>query len=317
MFPLRPIGWAVALDELVEPADLWHGMWAASLPALDRLKRRHGGRTVYDSRDVYAHARGLETMAPLGRSLLARLERHWARRVDAVLTVNDAYASILAEQFGVPSPTIVRNTPARYVRPTPTPDRIRDRLGLPASTAIVLYQGGLMTERGIEQGMEAILSVDDAVLVLMGFGSQQDAIVRLARSPRYAERVRVVDPVPPAQLLDWTASADVMLMAIQPTSLNHRYTTPNKLWEAIAAGVPVVASDLPGMASVVRETGCGELVDPTDPAAIARGIRKILDLPPIERARLLERCRAAGARYSWAQEAATLFELYRRLLDGA
>ncbi len=174
-----------------------------------------------------------------------------------------------------------------------------------------------MSERGIEQGMDAILAVDDAVLVLMGFGSQQDAIVRLARSARYAERVRVVDPVPPAELLDWTASADVMLMAIQPTSLNHRYTTPNKLWEAIAAGVPVVASDLPGMASVVRETGCGVLVDPTDPAAIARGIRTILDLPPVERERLLERCRAAGARYSWEHEATTLFGLYGRLLDGA
>jgi glycogen(starch) synthase len=317
MFPIRPIGWAIALEEVAEPADLWHGMWAASLPALDRLRHRHGGRTIYDSRDVYVHARGIATMHPVARSLLGRLERRWARRADTVITVNDAYARILADQFGIPTPPVVRNTPARYLRPTPAPDLLRERLGLPASIAVVLYQGGLMTERGIEQGMEAILAVPVASLVLMGFGSQQDALLRLARSPRYAERVRVVEPAPPTELLDWTASSDVMLMAIQPTTLNHRYTTPNKLWEAIAAGVPVVASDLPGMAAVVRETGCGVLVDPTDPNDIARGIRAILELSGKERGALLARCRAAGARYCWENESAVLLDLYRRLLDAA
>jgi glycosyltransferase involved in cell wall biosynthesis len=108
-----------------------------------------------------------------------------------------------------------------------------------------------------------------------------------------------------------------MLMAIQPTSLNHRYTTPNKLWEAIAAGVPVVASDLPGMAGIVRETGCGVLVDPTDPDDIARGIRAILDLGPDDRDELRRRCLAAGAVYDWDSQAAVLFDLYGRLLGGS
>ena len=170
-----------------------------------------------------------------------------------------------------------------------------------------------MSDRGIEQGMDAILSVPDATLVLMGYGSQADAIRHLAASSKYADRVRFVEPVAPAELLDWTASSDVMLMAIQPSSLNHRYTTPNKLWEAIAAGVPVVASDLPGMASIVRETGCGVLVDPTDPADIARGINAILDLPPAERASLRDRCRTAGETYAWEHEVAVLLALYGRL----
>ena len=314
LFPIRPVAWAIALDDVVQPADLWHGMWATSLPALSRFRRQHGGRTVYDSRDLYIDARSLSGMAAPWKWLLGGIERRWARGCDAILTVNDGYAKVLARRLGIPTPPVVRNTPARYVRPTPPPDLLRERLGLAATVPIVLYQGGLMSERGIEQGMEAILDVPDAVLVLMGFGSGSDEILRLARAPRYSGRVRAVEPAPPAELLDWTASSDVMLMAIQPTTLNHRYTTPNKLWEAIAAGVPVVASDLPGMAPIVRETGCGELVDPTDPTDIARGIRAILELPQNERAALRERCLAAAAIYSWERQTETLFDLYGRLL---
>jgi len=256
-------------------------------------------------------------MATPWRWLIGGLERRWARRCDAVLTVNDGYAAILASRFGIPTPAIVRNTPRRYDPPTPPPNLVRERLALPATTPVVLYQGGLMSERGIEQGMEAILHVPRAVLVLMGFGSGSEDIVRLARTERYAGRVATIDPVPPAALLDWTASSDVMLMAIQPTTLNHRYSTPNKLWEAIAAGVPVVASDLPGMAPIVLETGCGELVDPTDPADIARGIRAILDMGAIERASLRARCLAAGEAYCWERQTDTLFDLYRGLAEPA
>ena len=76
-------------------------------------------------------------------------------------------------------------------------------------------------------------------------------------------------PVPPNELLGWSASSDVMVMLYQPHTENHQYVTPQKLWEAMAAGVPVVASDLPGMASVVQPAGCGVLCDPT----VTRGHR--------------------------------------------
>ena len=247
IFPLRPLGWAVALDEIGEPADIWHGMWAGSLPALDRLRAKHGGRTIYDSRDVYMRARDYERMGVL-KAPFAWLERRWARKVDAVLTVNDAYSTLLARQFGIDQPQVVRNTPNRYTISSPPPDLIREALGLRPETRVVLYQGGLLSDRGIEQGIEAIGSVPEAVLTIMGFGSAETNLRALAASVPHQDRVRFLPPVPPDRLLDWTASADVMLMAIQPTSVNHRFTTPQKLWEAIAVGVPVVASDLPGMA---------------------------------------------------------------------
>ena len=314
LFPFRPIGWARAIELTAEPADVWHGMWAGSLPGLAALRRRFGGRTIYDSRDVYMRSRGFETMAPSLRRVLAWLERRWARSCDAVITVNDAYAAVLAKQFDIASPPIVRNTPPRFTVPEPRPNKLRDLLGLLPSQRIVLYQGALMTERGVEQGMDAILSVPDAVLVLMGYGGIREKLIDIASTAPYLGKVQIIDPVPPAELLTWTASADVMLMAIQPTTLNHWHTTPNKLWEAIAAGVPVVASDLAGMGEVVREIGCGVLVDGTDPAAIAAGIRQILDASPEEWLAMSIRAQEAAAlKYNWEAQVDTLLDLYAQL----
>jgi glycosyltransferase involved in cell wall biosynthesis len=314
MFAIRPYGWAVALEDVVEPADLWHGMWAGSLPALARFRSRHGGRTIYDSRDIYLHARSFDRSPRLLRAAFRWLERRWANRVDAVITVNDAYAAILARTLGRQIAAVVRNCPPRYEPPRPPPDLIRERLGLPASTAIVLHQGNLQTDRGIEEGMSAILEVTGAALVILGFGALHDDLAEATSRDPWRDRVFLIDAVPPSQLLDWTASADVLLMAIQPTSLNHRYTTPNKLWEALAAGVPIVASDLPGMAEIVRETGAGVLCDPTSPAAIAAAIREVLSKSPAERGDLRRRALAAAHdRYNWEVQAGALLDLYRTL----
>jgi len=315
VFPMRPIAWAVALEDAVEPADLWHGMWAGSLPALGRLRRRHGGRTIYDSRDIYLHSREFDKMDPVRRTLLQRIERRWARAADAVITVNDAYADILARTLGVARPAVVMNCPARWIRPDPAPDRIRAALGLDATTAVALYQGNLITERGIEQAMDAILEVPGAALALLGYGSLRETLTLRAERPPYAGRVFVLPPVPPSELLEWTASSDVMVMAIQPTTLNHRFTTPQKLFEALAAGVPVVASDLPGMADIVEATRTGVVCDPTSPASIAAAIRAVLQQPAADLAAMRERARrAADETYNWDRQATALFEVYARLL---
>ena len=313
MFPLRPVGWAEALDEVVEPADVWHGMWAGSLAALGRARARHGGRTIYDSRDVYLLSRDFYRLERPFRTILARFERRWAQAADRVLTVNEPYAEILARELRVPRPSIVMNCPERWTPREPPPDRVRRALRLPPETRVVLYQGQLIPERGIEQAMDAIVMVPDAVLVLLGYGAEERYRTRAAAAP-YAGRVFVLPAVPPSDLLEWTASSDVVVMAIQPTTVNHRYTTPQKLFEAIAAGVPVVASDLPGMAGIVRAAGAGELCDPTSPSSIASAIRAVVDRPAVERAAGRARIlRAAHDRYNWETEAAGLFDLYREL----
>ena len=294
-------------------ADMYHGMAYLGIPIALDLAKRHGASAVYDARDIYMDARNLARMRGPARWLIARGERGWARRSGRVITVNQAYADVMATRWGV-EPLVVMNCSYRFDPPDPPERRFHQALDLPADRRVVLYHGGLFPDRGVEELLAAIPSVPNATLVLMGYGVLEPQFRARALEPGLVDRVRLLPAVPPDELLSWVAGADVVGMPIQPSTLNHRLTTPNKLFEAMAAGVPVVASDLPGMATIVRETGCGLLVDPTDPAAIAGAIRTILDAPAEERAALRRACLEAAHRtYNWESQVTGLLDAYSRL----
>jgi glycosyltransferase involved in cell wall biosynthesis len=279
--------------------------------ALD-LAHVHKAVAIYDARDIYLDARNLARMKGPARWLIAHGERGWARRSGRVVTVNKGYAAVMASRWGV-EPLVVMNCSYRFSPPEPRERRFHDALDLPADRRVVLYHGGLFPNRGIEQLMDAIKGIDNATLVLMGYGVLESELRERATSVDLLERVRFLPAVAPDDLHPWIACADVVAMPIQASSLNHRLTTPNKLFEAMATGVPVVASDLPGMAAIVRETGCGVLVDPADRESIAAGIRRILDAPPAERAEFGRRALAAAHEtYNWESQAAILLEEYGR-----
>lgn len=320
-FPIWPMRRSSWFAEQVEPHDIWHGMWAASLPTLLHVRKRHGGRTVYDSRDVFLRARLFASMPRWQRAILSRVEGRWARACDAVVQVSEPYAAMMERDLGLHDVAVVRNCPDRWDPPVPRPDRFRESLGIPADTTIVLYQGLLIADRGIEQAMDAILEVPGAVLVLMGFGNQNGSQADLeayrakaARAP-YAGRVFLAPAVPPQELLTWTASADVSIMLFQPTSENHDQVTPQKLWEAMAAGTPVLASDLSGFRTIVTQTGCGRLVDPTDPVAVARVLREMLALGPEGLRHMGDQgLAAAHETYNWERQFEVLDGVYARIL---
>ena len=106
-------------------------------------------------------------------------------------------------------------------------------------------------------------------------------------------------------------------MPIQASNRSYELATPNKLFEALAAGVPVIASDFAGIRRIVVDDldgPLGELCDPTDPASIGRAIVRLLSLSPEARAGLAERCRrAARERWNWETESAKLVQLYAEL----
>ena len=305
---------AAAIELAPRSPDLIHAMGMLGLPVGIAVRDRLGGKLVYDARDLYAEAGTLARLPTPARYFMGLVERRWARAADRVLTVNDALADLLADRLGGERPLVVMNTSLPHTAEDPRPRHFHERLNLAAGTPIVLYHGGFSPGRGIPELIAAMADVPDAHLVLLGYGRLMGDLQARALRQDMAGRLSILPAVAPAELLDWVASADVVAIPIQGDTLNHRLATPNKLFEALAAGVPVVASDLPGMAPIVRELDAGVLVDPSRPADIAAGIRTLLETPRDEREATRVRIRkAAAAQYAWPGQFDRLLLEYARL----
>jgi len=324
MWRFGNVGWARAAAREAGPADVYHGHDLTGLPAAVLARRMHrpDARLVYDSHELF-----IVSGATVGRPAwavdwLARREQEWAAEVDALVTVSNGYADHLRPLLGIERVVVVHNCPPRPVVDVPHSELIRDAAGIPAGAPIVLYHGGLRAGRGIRELAEAMLEpgLEPAHLVFLGFGPGTAEVRELAAQPRFAGRIHLLDPVPPMDVVRWVASADIAAMAIQATNRSYYLSTPNKMFEAFAAGVPVAASDFPGFRSIVADDPdgpLGELCDPADPSSIGRAIRALIELSPEERADLSARVRkAARERWNWETESARLVELYADLERG-
>jgi glycosyltransferase involved in cell wall biosynthesis len=321
MWRFGTLGWARDAARIAGAADIYHGHDLTGLPAAVLARRRHnpGARLVYDSHELY-----IDSAATVGRpgwavDWLRRREVDWAGEADALVTVSDGYAEHLRPRLGIDRVVVVHNCPPRPTEPAERTNLIRDALGLPAGTRVVLYTGGLRAGRGVEELALAMLEpgLEHAHLAFLGFGPLAADVEALGADPRFGGRIHLLPPVAPTDVVRWVSSADVAGMAIQPTNRSYELSTPNKLFEALAAGVPVAGSDFPGFRSIVADNAegpLGRLFDPTSPASIGAAIRSILDLPPAEYAAMAERARRAAIdRWNWETESARLVELYRDL----
>jgi glycosyltransferase involved in cell wall biosynthesis len=321
LWPHTVRGWWRTLARALAPAELYHACGVLAIaPALAARRRdRRAGRSsvvVFDVIDISLRSNNVLGMPAPVRWLLGRRERSWAEAADAHTTVNEALADEAATRWSLRRrPTVVANYPEVSGRPGgDAPDLIRPATGLPATTRICLFQGRLGPNLGLDEAAEAVLLVPDAALVLIGFGRGWAASVERDRDPRYVGRHFTLPAVHPDELGPWVASADVALCTLPPLSYNQRHATPNKFFEAIAAGTPIVLGpDLPVMEEILRREDLGRVARSMAPADIAAAIVEILDRPAGEREAWRRRMQgAARERYSWPVAAAA----YRRLIDG-
>jgi glycosyltransferase involved in cell wall biosynthesis len=148
-------------------------------------------------------------------------------------------------------------------------------------------------------------------LVLMGYGEGLEAFPRLARELGVSERVHCKDAVPQSELLFWTASADAGIIPYPPEDLNNYYCSPNKLFEFIAARLPMIANDLPFLRDTVAGNDFGVIRKLETPADIAGAIDSMFDASGADRERFRRSLMASGDRFAWPVEKEKLLALYR------
>ncbi len=239
-------------------ASLWHSGLIFDTPEL----------TLYDPKI---------TRWPRLRRLTRTLVRLLAVRCDLYITGSPAYVSILRQLYGSQHFAVIRHMPPQ--RAIPRSNRLTFP-GLPADTRIALYQGYLLPDRGLTMLVHAARFLNDHVaIVIMGqsFGSQADELHTLIETLGVEERIKIVPAVPYRELLDWTASADLGLLLLPPDySLSIHKCLPNKFFEYLMAGRPILSSRLEVIAPLIERYQLGRVLDELTPQQIATAINDLL-----------------------------------------
>lgn len=290
--------------------DVVHANDANTLAPASRL----GVPVVYDSHELWTH-RNVRGPRPVARVVERFSERRHARRAAGVITVSPSIAEWLHRTYRLSAePVLVRNIPSKPLAPpVPADGRLRNLAGLGPADRVIAYGGRITTSRGIEETLSAMVELpSDVHFVLLGYGESEYVrpLGELARRLGVQDRVHFVGRVGPDEVAGALADADVSIVYVRPTCLSYRYSLPNKLFEAIHAGLPIAAADLPDTARIVEDFGVGRVFGSDSPQDLARVVLEVLEQPDDYRAA----SRAAIEHLSWEIESERLVGLYRDVL---
>jgi glycosyltransferase involved in cell wall biosynthesis len=281
---------------------------AMLLPGL-LAARRCGARLIYDSHEL---ATGVPYRRGAWPAVVATAERLGAPRADAVIAVSDGIAAKLNDRYRLRRPpTVIRNVPdLPPPGAAPVPD-LRRELGI-GDAPLVIHQGAVAAGRGCQTLLRALGLLPGTHLLFLGAeGTYAEHLRASAGECDVLTRTHLLGPVRPEELLSLTAQAGVGVSLLEDSCENHRLALPNKLFEYVAAGLPVVVSDLPEARRLVRERGIGWCADPSDTESVAAALRMALarqDDPGLK-----ERLARAAAELSWGREKQRLLTLYEEL----
>ena len=250
----------------------------------------------------------------LGRVII-RLLAIVLPRCAGVITVSPQIAQEMRKNLHLSEVSVVRSIPTYQT--VQKSSRLQQHLGLIPDTRIVLYQGGLQRNRGLDNLVHAAAFLEpDIVIVLMGkpLGSTQAELETLIEKEGLEERVKILPAVPYIELLDWTSSADIGLIVLPPDySPSIRWCLPNKLFEYLMAGLPVLASQLDAVVDVIKTYDVGCIVPSLQPQDIAAAINRMLaDQVMLDRMRR-NALEAAQLDLCWEKESQKLVGFYRSI----
>ena len=300
------------------PADIYHAHDLNTLPIAWWAARKNDAKLIYDSHELYLERNRFSSYTRLGKFILGRIEAFLIRRAHAVITVNNTIAKELACRYKVQIPGVVMNAPSMrspvYITSTGNGKSLRVAIGIENDLHLILYSGGITFNRGLEKVIESLMYLPDCYLVLMGNGSDKykAGLRALAREMGVESRFSFFGPVPSEEVTTYAACADLGIAPIKNACLSYYYCSPNKLFEYILAGLPVIASNFPEMRKVIDKYDIGYTFDPEDSRGIARVIRRVLDNRQHYQ-KMKQNTITASHAYNWERESKKLLGIYQTL----
>ncbi len=299
----------ISYEALIAPVsdfspDIIHANDLSTLAAGVRLAKEIDCKIIYDSHE-YENSRNLAAPLPV-KWLHRRCEGRAIKAVDYVLTVSETIAAQLKQDYKIKKPAVILNTPENSAQVQPRLGRVKNKNDKISAVCI----GAVQPSRGYEQVISALSKAPDVNITIIGKGSQDyiDHLRSLALFCGVLDQIKFLEPVAHHQLKEKITIFDFSIIAIQPSCLSYKYALPNKLFESVDAGLPVLVTPLPEVEKFVRMSKCGVIAKNYQTEAIVQAFENMKSFLTETRPHI-----SLKPPYKWTAQKSKLLNIYRAL----
>jgi glycosyltransferase involved in cell wall biosynthesis len=255
---------------------------------------------IYDSHELFTEVPEL-VQTPTKRKIWESLEKWIVPKLKHCITVSQGIASVFQKKYGTKF-HVIRNIPNI---PENVTHKTKAELKLPENKNIILLQGaGINVDRGAEELVEAMTQVENAILLIIGGGDVWSTLKVKVKRLHLHDKVIMIEKLPKSELIQYTQVADIGLSIDKNTNLNYYHSLPNKIFDYIHAGVPVLASRLPEIEQIISQYDIGDFLNDHNPAHIASKLNEMLQSPKLSQYR--NHTAKASAELNWKNEKSLL-----------
>lgn len=234
-------------------------------------------RLIYDTHELFTEVPELENRR-FAKNAWLNIEKFIFPKLNNVITVNESIAKIYEAKYAK-SILVVRNVPEKYENQI---SFSKSKIGLPEDKFILIIQGsGLNVDRGVEEAVLSMQFIDNALLVIVGSGDVIPVAKEIVSQKRLDDKVKFFDKRPYLEMMQLTSNANIGLSLDKPLSDNYRFSLPNKLFDYIQAGIPILSSELFELKKIITKYEIGCFVKTVSPEEIAKNINFLIANPDI------------------------------------
>ena len=262
-------------------------------------------KLIYDTHELFTEVPEL-TSRPRVQKIWLKIESAIFPKLKHVITVNDSIAQIYSQKYRIPI-TAVRNVPEYHKLETDL--KTREQFKLSNDDFILIIQGsGLNIDRGVEEAVLAMKDCEGCILLIVGDGDVIPKAKEIVTRNKLDQKVKFISRRPYEELMKITRIADVGLLLDKNSSLNQELALPNKLFDYIHAGIPILSSALPEIKKIIKKYDVGIFISKTEPKIIQETILSYKANHKL-RNQHKENCKLAAEKENWGIEQQKLIDV--------
>jgi glycosyltransferase involved in cell wall biosynthesis len=268
-------------------------------------------RIIYDSHELWSGSVHTKGKKKLLYKIGCKIEKFLINKANIVITVNKSIAEILMRENNIATVNVLRNMPYKS-----TNNKMANKIesGFPNCKFNLIYTGNVEKGRGISSIIEAFKFVHpDVGLAIMGRNSDyRNKMIELVKSLKLENRIKFISAVLPDEVVSYCKLADTGIAPIKNICTSYYLSLPNKIFEYIQAGIPVMSSNFPEMKQVIDKYNIGNTFDVEDESNIAEAINTLHN--DVESYKIYCNNSKYAAEYlNWDAEQSKLIDCYEQL----